>query len=208
MLQVCRLIIVGESKDAWHMSTSTDTLLFFHEALGALLDSFRNVIVSLTWLKASVEQAQAFFSPHPYAIELTCTATDQLIKIDKSILTLVQQEGFNQNQPLYLQTLIGAYRVFTIAAKDIVWQESDFHSLLQRDELQFLRHIRNASAHHNKFFFGSGRHRQETLDRLPIAWRGKVIEERLEGTQLYLDYMAPGDLFVLLSDVSVLASHR
>ena len=188
------------------MSNSTDTPLHFHEAFSCLLDSSRIVIASLTWLKASVEQAQTFFSPYPYVIELTCTATDKLIKIDKSILTLVQKEGFSKGTPLYSQALIDFYRIFTIAVKDIVWQESDFQPHLQRDEIQFLRHIRNASAHHNKFFFGSGKERQKTIKKLPVTWCGKVIDEQLEGTQLYMEYMGPGDLFVLLSDVSALVA--
>ena len=167
-----------------------------------MVDSFRNVIASLAWLKASNDQAQAFFAPYPYVIELTCTVMDKLIKIDKSILAAIEYEGFNQATPLFSQTLTEFYRILTIALKDIVWQESDFQAMLQRDELQFLRHIRNASAHHNTFFFGSGRVREITIAGLPVVWRGKSTEEALEGTQLYMDYMAPGDLFVLLSDIS------
>ena len=187
-----------------NMADTTDMPLHFHESFSELLDSFRNVIAALTWLKVSGDQAQTFFSNYPYVIELTCTSTDKLIKIDKSIFSLVQKEGFNKATPLYSKTLIDFYRVLTIAVKDIAWQEPVFRPFLRREELQFLKHIRNASAHHNKFFFGSGRQRQKIIRRLPISWRGNLIEEKLEGTQLYMEFMAPGDLFVLLSDISVL----
>jgi len=190
------------------MNDTTDTPLHFHESFSEMVDSFRNVIASLAWLKASSDQAQAFFAPYPYVIELTCTVTDKLIKVDKSILTAIDREGLNQPTPLFSQTLVDFYRILTIALKDIVWQESDYQAVLQRDELQFLRHIRNASAHHNKFFFGRGRERERTIERFPVVWRGKSIKEGLEGTQLYMEYMAPGDLFVLLSDISAIAFRR
>ena len=35
------------------------------------------------------------------------------------------------------------------------------------------------------------REREKTVAGLPVVWRGRSIEEPLEGTQLYMDYMAP-----------------
>lgn len=186
------------------MGDTGDTPLQMHQSFGGLLDSFRNVIASLTWLKVSSGQAISFFSSYPYVIELSCTVSEQLIKIDKSILTLIHNEGFNQMTPLYSSTLIDFYRVLTIAIKDIVWEEKDYQALRQSAPLQFLRHIRNASAHQNSFFFGHGNERIETLKKLPVFWRNKVIEEPVEGSPLYMDFMGPGDLFLLLHDISAL----
>jgi hypothetical protein len=191
------------------MSDTADTPLQMHPSFDGLLDSFRNVIASLTWLKASSGQAQSFFSPYPYVIELSCTVSEQLIKINKSILTLIQNEGFNQETPLFSKTLTDFYRILTIAVKDIVWEETDFKNLLQTDPLQFLRHIRNACAHQNKFFFGHGRERENTLKKLPVTWRSKVIDVSLENSPLFMSFMGPGDLFLLLSDISNLVKkHR
>lgn len=187
------------------MSNQQDTPLSFHRSFNDLLDSFRNIIAALTWLKASGDQAEQFYSKYPYVVELDCTVTSQLIKVDKSILTHVKSEGVNRKTPLFRYTLINFYRVLTIAVKDIVWGEPDFHSLLQRDELQFLRHLRNASAHENEFFFGRGSQRSRTLAKLPVIWRNKTISDNTEGTKLYMDFMSPGDLFFLLSDISNLA---
>lgn len=160
----------------------------------------------MTWLKASIAQAEQFYSKYPYVVELDCTVISQLIKVDKSILTHVKNEGFNQKTPVFKGTLINFYRILTIAVKDIVWGEPDFQSLLQQDELQFLRHLRNASAHENEFFFGRGQQRRNTLANLPVKWRNKTISDTTEGMQLYMNFMSPGDLFFLLSDISNLAS--
>ena len=168
------------------------------------LDSFRNVIASLTWLKASSAQAQSFFAPYPYVIELSCTVSERLIKIDKSILTIIQNEGFHQETPLFSKTLTDYYRILVVAVKDIIWEEPDFKNIVQTDILQFLRHIRNACAHQNNFFFGRGRERENTLKGLPVTWRNKVINVSLENTPLFMSFLGPGDLFMLLSDISSL----
>lgn len=184
------------------MEPRPDIPLHFHSSFNELLDSFRNVIASMAWLKASGESAQQYFAPYPYIIELSCKSTDMLLKVDKSILTAVQKEGAEGKTPLFSRTLVSFYRILTIAVKDIVWEEPDFQPLLQRAEFQFLRHLRNASAHSNSFFFGTGRERGKTLEGLPVVWRTKTITENIEGTDLYMNYFGPGDLFVLLSDIS------
>ena len=184
------------------METLPDIPLHFHPSFNELLDSFRNIIASMAWLKASGESAQRYFAPYPYIIELSCTSTDMLLKVDKSILTAVQREGAEGKTLLFTRTLVNFYRILTIALKDIVWEEPDFQPWLQRAEFQFLRHLRNASAHNNRFFFGRGREREKTLQKLPVVWRTKTISEDIEDTELYMSYLGPGDLFVLLSDIS------
>lgn len=186
------------------MSNDQDIPVIFHKSFGGLLDTFRNVIASMTWLKVSVGQAENFFKEYPYIITLSCSVTDKEIKLDKSILSLIKEEGFNRQAPLYSKTLVNFYRIFTIAAKDIIWEESDFSSLLDRPELQFLRHARNASAHNNEFYWGAGRQRADTINKLPVVWRGKEINKNMEGAPLYMDFVKPGDLFLLLSDISSL----
>lgn len=186
------------------MTVIQDQPLKFHQSFNELLDTFRNVITSLTWLKVSVHKTAEFYQNYPYIIELDCSVITQKIKIDKSILRLIGQKGFNGPTPMYNQTLINFYRIFTLAVKDIIWEESAFQPLMQNEELRFLTHFRNASAHNNLFFWGQGRQRTNTIQRLPISWRGKIIDENLEGTKLYMDFVKPGDIFVLLSDISSL----
>ena len=141
---------------------------------------------------------------HPYIINLPCSVTDKLIKLDKSIFNAVENEGYNRPTPLYTKNLINFYRIFTIAVNDIIIEQQDFQLYLnQAKELKFLRHIRNASAHGNKFFWGKElRQRTLTIKQFPIRWRGKVIEEKIEGNDLYMSFMKPGDIFILLSDIS------
>lgn len=179
-----------------------DKQLHFHQSFKAILDSFLNMIISMTWLKASIKSAESFHKNWPYLLTLSCSVTEQDIKIDKSILSLIESEGFNHKTPLYTQTLVNAYRIFTIAVKDIIWNEPDFSSFHNNPEMQFLRHIRNASAHSNQFYWGKENQRKDTISKFPIIWNGKEIREDLEKTSLYMDFFKPGDLFMLLSDIS------
>lgn len=180
----------------------SDQPLHFHHSFSPLFDTFRNVIAAITLLKVTIKDVQLFYKKYPYIITLACSVTNQEIKIDKSILSLIEREGFNKKTPLYSQTLINFYRIFTIAIKDIVWEEPDFSNLLNNQELQFLRHIRNASAHNNKFYWGKGLQRANAISGFPVMWRGKEINENLEDTELYMNFLKPGDLFILLVDIS------
>ena len=179
-----------------------DQPLHFHNSFNLLLDTFRNVIVGMTWLKVSIKNAELFYKNWPYIITLSCSVTDKEIKVDKSILSLIEKESFNRTTPLFSQTFINFYRIFTIAIKDIVWEEKDFVNMLNKSELQFLKHIRNASAHNNQFYWGTGQQRVDTISKLPVIWRGKEINEKLENSVLYMDFLKPGDLFILLTDIS------
>lgn len=181
-----------------------DTPLSFHKSFSSLVDSFATVYTSLVWLRASNDQAHQYFRQYPYVVTLKCTVSDQDIKLDKSIFSLVAKEGFNQQTPLYTSTVINVCRVMTIALKDVVWSEPDFQPFRKREELIFLQHLRNASAHENRFFFGEGIQRVRTLKMLPVTWRNKVISESTEGHKLYMDFMSAGDLMFLLSDMSAL----
>ena len=182
---------------------NSDKPIILHNSISELLICFRNVIAAMTWFKVSVNKAEQFFKSYPYIIELPCSVTGKIVKIDKTILKLVRDEGFDGLIPIYSKSLINFYRIFTIAVKDIIWKEPNFSSLLKEPELQFLRHLRNASAHNNFFFWGKGKNRKIPE---PIIWRGKEIKKDLEHTKLYMEFMKPGDLFILLSDISKLNS--
>jgi len=192
------------------MENFIDKRIAFHKSINELLDSFRVAIAASTWLQFSVTDAKRNLKSFPYLIHLTCSVTDKVIKIDKTILDLIEIEGFNKKTPLYTKTLINFYRIFTIAIKDIIWKEPEFRNLLNKPELQFLYHLRNASAHNNLFFWGSGKKRKIPKS---IFWRNKEIKKGIENNQLYMEFMKPGDLFILLSDISnlvpsLLNSHR
>ncbi len=182
-----------------------DHRLQFHESFSDLLVSFRCMIVSIGWLASTRSQIDQFYREYPYVATLESSVTKDLVKFDKSILSLLKQRTLDG---VFSQPLINIYRAFTIAIKDLIWENRDFCKLHKTEELQFLRHARNASAHKNTFYWGEGRQRDDTLKSLPVEWRGKKIEDSIEGKTVFFDFLAPGDLFILLSDISAMANKR
>lgn len=182
-----------------------DMPLSFHSSFNELIDSFRTMIAALTWLRAMPDAAQEYFAPWPYIITFDCTVCDQSIKVDKSAFVAFQADAAAPGTPLFASTLANLCRVTTISVKDIIWEHPDFSVARNEEMLQFLRHIRNAAAHENRFFFGVGKQRGNVLAGLPIRWRDKTIDATLEGERLFHDFLGVGDLLFLLRDVSALA---
>ena len=182
-----------------------DTPLAFHSSFNGIIDSFRMMIAGLTWLRAAPEAAEKYFAPWQYILTLDCTVSDKSIKVDKSAILAFQADAAAPGTPLHVSTIANLCRVVTISVKDIIAEHPDFSSTENVELLQFFRHIRNAAAHENQFYFGVGKQRDRTLAGLPVRWRNKTIDASLEGTQLFHRFLGAGDLLFLLSDVSALA---
>lgn len=175
--------------------------MMFHPSFHELLDTFRVVIASVTWTKFSVSKAKEHFDKNQQIITLRGSVDNRVVSIRKNVLDVIEKEGTYGPAPLYSKTLISYYRILTIAVKDIIWSEPDFSSLLDHPNLQFLYHLRNASAHHNKFYWG----KWGWDPKRPTAeWKNKKIKKELEGKKLYMDFMLPADIFFLLEDISKL----
>jgi len=187
------------------MPESADVPLSFHPSFSGLVDSFRTVIAALTWLRASPTEAQKHFAPWPYIITFDATASDKSIKVDKSAFVAFESDAGVPGTPLFASTLANLCRVLTISAKDIIEEQPDFASVKSVELFQFLRHVRNAAAHENRFYFGVGKQRDRTLTGLPVTWRNKQVDAAVEGKQLFHGFLGAADLLFLLSDVSALA---
>jgi len=187
-----------------NIKTPIETELPFHISFREFLDTFRYAITANTWFISSIDSAKNHFEEHNHLITLACSFNpNQKVHIDKTIFNLVETENPNQISPMFSKTMINFYRIITIALKDIIWNEDDFQKFLEFPEFQYFRHIRNASAHYNSFFWGTHKKQRElTIKKLPVTWRDKTIEENIEGRKLYMDFMQPGDLFILLSDIT------
>ena len=66
-------------------------------------------------------------------------------------------------------------------------------------DLQYLRHLRNGASHGNKFTMNKPK-----IDQCrPPSWRTSVMisSDAMEGKQLFNNFLRPGDIPVLLSDI-------
>jgi hypothetical protein len=187
------------------MPEKDDTPVILHSSFSGLIDSFRTIIAALTWLRASSDEAAGYFAPWPYIITFDCSVSQESLKLDKSAIDAFRRDAGNPDTPMFASTLGNLCRVVTISVKDIIWEHPHFSHALQHETLQFIRHIRNAAAHDNSFYFGAGKQKERTLAGLPVSWRGKTVDVSFENSRLYLDFMGAGDLLFLLRDVTALA---
>lgn len=96
--------------------------------------------------------------------------------------------------------LIYTGRLIAIAIFDFL-QFSEYHKYLsQTDIFKFARHIRNGSAHNNKFFFDA-KSKKELLKK-PIKWSDKVIVSSLIGKAVIPDFINSFSLLYLMQDIS------
>lgn len=65
--------------------------------------------------------------------------------------------------------------------------------------IKFLRHLRNAGAHNNRFNFYNN---AKLIDPGIVTWRNKTINRSLHGSVAFPDFILHGDLPYLLEDVS------
>lgn len=100
------------------------------------------------------------------------------------------------NSKLYL-VYIG--RLMSIAIFDFLQSSRYQKDLNQTEIFRFAKHIRNGTAHNNKFNFT-----KEELIGKPARWQDKVINISLKGKTVIPDFINPVMLLFLMSDISEL----
>lgn len=92
-------------------------------------------------------------------------------------------------------------RMMSIAIFNIL-ESSEYNSILNQEDLfKFTKHLRNGSAHNNKFNISPPVQR-------PIIWRDKIIDNNLNGTPVFTDFFNPILLIFLMKDISDLIAEK
>jgi hypothetical protein len=125
-------------------------------------------------------------------------STIELGRLDGSRYTsldVYKSVGRIRGNPQFNLDYIGVFLMATVSLiADGLAQNSYF---ARTPELEFLRHLRNAISHGNRFHF---RHGEPTR---PASFRGFTITKQLEGKRPFWEYMAPGDALDLLDEVEL-----
>ncbi|HSV94412.1 MAG TPA: hypothetical protein VLH94_00340 [Spirochaetia bacterium] len=97
-------------------------------------------------------------------------------------------------------------RLMAIAIFDFL-QCSEFQSYLSQTEIyKFARHIRNGSAHNNKFFFD--KKSMKELSTSPVKWGDKTIDISLMGKTVVPDFIGSYSLLCLMGDISKMIEEK
>lgn len=86
-------------------------------------------------------------------------------------------------------------RIMAISIFNIL-ESSEYNNTLNQEEIfEFIKHIRNGAAHNNKF---------NIIPPLkkPVQWKNKIIDNSLNNTPVFPDFMNPTLLISLMADIS------
>lgn len=117
----------------------------------------------------------------------------------KFYLRKIAQENLASGQsPLSAEIVRSAAQMLAIATYDTLINLPDFKKKSKNPVMQFFRHVRNGSAHGNKFHF------ENDEPRSSAQWDLKNITKQMHGNQVFFGLLSAGDLFYLINDVNKL----
>lgn len=79
-----------------------------------------------------------------------------------------------------------------------------YTTVQKRAEVVFLRHLRNASSHGNRFNFYRDSARKHFVDPGGVQWRAKTITKDLQDEAAFPGFFSAGDFAYLFEDISAL----
>ena len=98
-----------------------------------------------------------------------------------------------RGNPQFNLDYVGTFLMATISL--VADRFSQNHYFTKSPEFEFLRHVRNAIAHGNRF------HLRRDEPRRPAYFRGFEVSKALQGRELFWEFMGPGDALDLLDEV-------
>ena len=92
-------------------------------------------------------------------------------------------------------------RIMVIALFNILESSEYQNSLNQKEIFKFTKHLRNGAAHNNKFIITPSL-------KAPVRWRDKTIDNSLQDTLVFPDFIDPATLVLLMADISDLIINK
>jgi hypothetical protein len=170
---------------------------------------FQHFYYAIFWLNFTIDNAIVFHEQHhfehessPFGVRLPDSS--EMFGLTLESLYAISDELKNTppKTPIITQSLSFFYNSMTIVLWLEIRNSSLYENIKHYPETLFLNQLRNASAHNNLFYFSEGRQRENTLKKFPISWRTKIIQEDIEEKTLYFEFMTPGELVLLVHDIS------
>jgi hypothetical protein len=93
--------------------------------------------------------------------------------------------------------------MITIFSFEHLKNHPNYESLKEFEIVKFLRHLRNAAAHSNRFCFIDSKSKK-LIEPGNISWRSKCINKSLSDSICFPDFFPYGDLAYLLEDLTKL----
>lgn len=91
--------------------------------------------------------------------------------------------------------------MIVVFAFESLKNDPKYDSIKSLETITFLRHLRNAAAHGNRFSFINTKSHSK-IDPGSVTWRKKTITAELENAKAFPDFISHGDIPYLLEDIS------
>ncbi len=85
-------------------------------------------------------------------------------------------------------------RTFIAAMWESLYSHQTYPKICTEPSVQFFKHVRNACAHDGRFNFTELGH--------PARWRDKEITMKMSGTAPFPDFLADGDVILMVVDIN------
>jgi|GEM_PF-1165883 len=97
--------------------------------------------------------------------------------------------------------------MMVIFAYENIKDLTNFHKIENIEIIKFLRHLRNAAAHGNRFHFINSRSKK-IIDPGIVIWRTKTIDKSLHDQKAFPNFFPHGDFPYLFEDITkILKQH-
>jgi hypothetical protein len=134
--------------------------------------------------------------------------TDLLLSLESSCA-----EDTHLSKSNYFNICMSSERSFEVAkiascmiavfAYESLKAHSGFEIIKENNTIRFLRHLRNAAAHGNRFWFINSRS-NKFVDPGTVSWRRKTINKELQDQVAFPNFFPHGDFGYLFEDITKL----
>lgn len=180
--------------------------IYIDEIFKPIIDNFMYFVGGIVSLNSSLDYQKILVKTYdgkPERLALTVDY-DGFVEIQCSIEEILK--SFNAATNLRMDygrvssdikdLLIFQGRQIAISLFNILEFSTYNKKMNQTEIFKFAKEIRNGAAHNNRFYF------EKPLTK-PIKWRNKTIDNNLKNQNVFLSFITPADLMVLMSDISL-----
>lgn len=167
-----------------------------HRVFDLALDSLACMWAGLIAPRLCGTEMRKAMEPYQHLISLSSTVGEDAHLSKKNYFNICQSDDRTRevgNNACCMVSLF-AYETFK--------NDPTYNFVKDEIPVRFLYHLRNASAHGNRFNFFIDRNKSRFRDPGTFNWRTKTIDKSLQGKLAFPDFFAAGDFAFLFEDIS------
>jgi len=169
-----------------------------HEIFNLAIDTLTCLWGGLLAPKLCREELEKSLAPYPFLLSLSSSFSED------THLSKANYFAISSSDKRLTDVGNNACCMVALFAFENLKLQTNYKTLSKNNTVVFLRHLRNASAHGNRFNFYCDRARKRFLDPGTVRWRNKAITKSLQDKPAFPDFFSVGDFAYLFEDISAL----